>query len=278
MFKIRKRQLELLSQAEIEKMRAAGQIAATLLKKLGAAAEPGMTTLDLDDIAVKFAKENDVVSAPYLYQGGGPYPFPKSICTSLNQVVCHGIPNEKDVLKEGDIISIDVTLIKDGFHGDTCGTFFVGEVSEEKRKLTEITAASLIAGLKVVKAGKRIGAIGAAIQKTAEPAGYSVVREFQGHGIGRKFHTAPDVPHFGRQTDGAKMRAGMAFTIEPMINIGDWPTKIMEDGWTAETADGSLCAQFEHTIVVTEDGMEVMTVVGGDDPLMVSPGGSIRFS
>lgn len=272
MLKRRKRQLELLSRDEIERMRDVGRMAATLLKQLGAMAEPGVSTQDLDDAAVAFAREHDVTHAPYKYKG-----FPRSICTSVNEVVCHGIPSDDVILKEGDLISIDTTLIKDGFHGDTCATFFVGQPSDEARELARVTAHSLLAGLEVVEVGNRVGDIGAAIQKYAEALGYSVVREFQGHGIGRTFHTAPDVPHFGRKNTGARFRPGMSFTIEPMINIGKWPVKILDDGWTAVTRDKSLSAQYEHTVVVTEDGLEIMTVAEGDDPWTVSPGAVIAY-
>lgn len=272
MLKRRRRQLELLSKDEIARMRDVGRLSATLLKRLGAMAEPGVSTQDLDDEAVAFAEKHGVKHAPYQYKG-----FPRSICTSVNEVVCHGIPSESVVLKEGDLVSIDTTLIQDGFHGDTCATFFVGTPSEEARKLAQVTAQSLLAGLEVVEVGNRVGDIGAAIQKYAEGLGYSVVREFQGHGIGRTFHTAPDVPHFGRKNTGTRFRPGMSFTIEPMINIGNWPVKILEDGWTAVTRDGSLSAQYEHTVIVTEDGLEIMTVADGDDPWAVSPGAVITY-
>ena len=248
-------------------MREAGLLAAELLMKLGEMAKPGVSTLELDEAAVAFARKHDVVNAPLDYKG-----FPRSICTSINEVVCHGIPQKRDVLEDGDLISIDVTLVKNGFHGDNCATYFVGEPSDEARRLVQVTAESLVKGLRKVKPGNRIGDIGYAIQRHAEDAGFSVVREFQGHGIGRKFHTAPDVPHFGKRGSGMRLRPGMSFTIEPMINVGDWPTKVLDDGWTAVTKDGSLSAQFEHTIVVTDDGFEAMTAPKGSDPLRVSPG------
>ncbi len=254
-------------------MREVGQLSATLLKQLGAMVEPGMSTQVIDDAAVAFAKKHGVTHAPFNYKG-----FPRSICTSVNEVVCHGIPSDDVVLADGDLISIDTTLILNGFHGDTCATFFVGEPSDEARKLAQVTADSLKEGLDVVKVGNRVGDIGAAIQKHAEALGYSVVREFQGHGIGRTFHTAPDVPHFGRKNTGMRFRPGMSFTIEPMINIGNWPVKILDDGWTAVTRDGSLSAQYEHTVVVTEDGLEIMTVAEGDDPWTVSPGAVVSYS
>lgn len=268
----RRRELEIMSDAERAKMRDAGRLAAELVRKLGAMVEPGMSTQHLDDVAVQFAEKHGVRNAPLNYKG-----FPRSICTSRNQVVCHGIPSDTDVLRDGDLISIDVTLVKDGFHGDTCATFFVGVPSEEARALVTATAQSLKRGLQQVKPGNRIGDVGYAIQKYAEELGYGVVREFQGHGIGRKFHTAPDVPHFGKRGTGVRLRPGMSFTIEPMINVGDWPVRVLEDGWTAVTRDGSLSAQFEHTIIVTQDGFEAMTCLDGEDPLGISPGGVVTL-
>ena len=267
-----KRQLELLSDDEIEKMREAGNLAARLLNHLGEMVEPGMTTSQLDDEAVAFAEEHGVEHAPYDYKG-----FPRSICTSVNHVVCHGIPDEKDTLEEGDIVAIDVTPVLDGFHGDTCATFFVGEPSEIARQLVEVTAEALRRGLGQVKAGKRLGDIGAAIQNYVEAEGFSVVRDFIGHGIGRKFHASPQVPHFGSYNTGMRMRPGMAFTIEPMVNVGDYPTQVLDDDWTAVTADGTLSAQFEHTIVVTREGVDVMTLLDGQDPFCESPAGVVKF-
>lgn len=253
-------------------MREAGKLASELLARLGEMAVAGVATQELDDEAVRFAKQHGVVNAPFQYKG-----FPRSICTSVNDVVCHGIPSKTVVLKDGDLVSIDVTLIREGFHGDTCATFFVGEPSDEAKQLVQITAECLAEGLSLVKPGNRIGDIGHAIQRHAERAGYSVVREFQGHGIGRVFHTAPDVPHFGKRGTGMRLRKGMSFTIEPMINIGDWPVKVLDDDWTAVTRDGSLSAQFEHTIVVTDDGFEAMTAPVGVDPLRTSPGGVVTL-
>lgn len=267
-----KRQLELLSDDEIEKMREAGRVAATLLSKLGDLVEPGIATSELDEEAVYFAEQRGIEHAPYNYKG-----FPRSICTSINHVVCHGIPDEKDVLEEGDIVSIDVTPVVDGFHGDTCATFFVGEPDEQTRRLVEVTAEALRRGLKEIKAGKRLGDIGAAIQNYVEAQDFSVVRDFIGHGIGRKFHAAPQVPHFGSYNTGTRMRPGMAFTVEPMVNVGDYPTEVLDDDWTAITKDGSLSAQFEHTIVVTEDGVEVTTLLEGQDPFGESPAAVIEF-
>jgi methionyl aminopeptidase len=270
--KRRRRQLVLLSDDEIEKMREAGRLAARLLHHLGQMVEPGISTQDLDDEAVRFTTEHGAESAPYGYKN-----FPRSICTSVNEVVCHGIPTPDRVLEDGDIISVDVTPVLDGFHGDTCATFFVGDVDPKARDLVRVTAECLRAGLRKVEPGNRIGDIGYAIQSHAEAHGYSVVRQFIGHGIGRSFHTAPEVPHFGRQNTGMRLRPGMAFTIEPMINAGKWAVEILDDDWTAVTRDSSLSAQFEHTLVVTEDGVEVMTVLEDMDPFETSPGGVIEF-
>jgi len=271
-FMRKKRQLEILSSDEVEKMRAAGRLAARLLNHLGEMVEPGITTQELDDEAVAFAEREGVEHAPHDYKG-----FPRSICTSINNVVCHGIPDEKDLLEEGDLVAIDVTPVLDGFHGDTCATFYVGEPSEEARKLVGVTAEALRRGLKEVRAGKRLGDIGAAIQSYVETEGFSVVRDFIGHGIGRTFHAAPQVPHFGSYNTGMRMRPGMAFTIEPMVNIGDYATEVLDDDWTAVTTDGSLSAQFEHTIVVTKDGVDVMTLLDGQDAFAESPAGVVTF-
>lgn len=263
----RRRRLIILSEDEIKKMRAAGQLAADLLCHLGEMVEPGITTQDLDDEAMAFAEKHDVKHAPLGYKG-----FPKAICTSVNEVVCHGIPEEGRTLEEGDIVSIDVTPILDGFHGDNCATFAVGEISETAQKLIQVTADCLMRGIREIRAGKRLGDIGAAIQEHAEANGFSVVRDFIGHGIGRTFHGAPEVPHFGTRDSGLRLRRGMAFTVEPMINVGEYPTKVLDDDWTAVTTDGSLSAQFEHTIVATQDGVEVMTMREGLDPFEVAPG------
>lgn len=268
----RRRQLIILSEDEIAKMREAGQLAAELLVHLGQMVEPGLSTQQLDDEAVRFAEEHGVTHAPYGYKG-----FPRSICTSVNEVVCHGIPNASKVLRDGDIVSIDVTLIVDGFHGDTCATFFVGEPDPQAQKLVQTTAECLARGLKEIRAGKRLGDIGAAIQSHAESNGFSVVRDFIGHGIGRDFHGPPEVKHFGKRNSGMRLRPGMAFTVEPMINAGDWGVEVLDDDWTAVTKDRQLSAQFEHTIVVQEGGVAIMTTPEGVDPFAVSPGGVIEL-
>jgi methionyl aminopeptidase len=270
----KRRNLEILSDSEIEQMRKAGREAAGLLADLGRRVEPGVTTGELDDYAVQWAEERGVEHAPHEY---GDPPFPRSICTSVNEVVCHGIPADEHTLEEGDLVSIDVTPIIDGFHGDTCATFFVGEPSDQARRLVEVTAEALRRGMKQVRAGKRIGDIGAAIQNYVESEDMSVVRDFIGHGIGRKFHAAPQVPHFGKFNTGMRMRPGMCFTIEPMVNAGEYPTRVLADEWTAVTQDNSLSAQFEHTIVVTRDGVDVMTLTDGQDPFAESPAGVVTF-
>jgi methionyl aminopeptidase len=245
----------ILSQREIEKMRRAGSLAAKLLQHLEPLVKPGVSTLQLNDEAEKWTQKHGAKSAPLGYKG-----YPKSICTSVNEVICHGIPNAKQILKDGDIINIDVTPIVDGYHGDTSKTFLVGNPSPKAQKLVEVTEECLRLGIAQVKPGAKIGDIGAAIQEYAESFGFSVVRDFVGHGISHVFHTAPDVPHYGIRGRGKKLRAGMVFTIEPMINEGSYEAEMLSDGWTAVTSDRLLSAQFEHTIVVTEDGVEVLTL------------------
>ena len=247
--------ITLLSSREIEKMRKAGKLAARLLNHLGEMVEAGISTHDIDQEAEKWTKAHGATSAPLGYHG-----FPRSICTSVNEVICHGIPNKKQVLKDGDIINIDVTPILDGYHGDTSKTFFVGTPSDEAKKLVEVTEECMYRGIKAVRPNGRIGDIGAAIQEYAESHGYSVVRNFVGHGIGRIFHTPPQIPHYGKAGTGKKLRPGMVFTVEPMINIGTYESELLDDGWTALTKDRKLSAQFEHTITVTRDGVEILTV------------------
>lgn len=225
--------ITLLSRREIEKMRRAGQLAAELLDHLTPMVQPGITTLELNNEAERWTVAHGAVSAPLGYNG-----FPKSICTSVNEVICHGIPNRKQVLKEGDIINIDVTPIVDGYHGDTSRTFFVGTPSPVAEKLVQVTEECLRLGIEAVRPGGKIGDIGAAIQTYAEAHGFSVVRDFVGHGISQIFHTAPQIPHFGKAGKGKRLRPGMVFTIEPMINEGTWEAVLQKDGWTAKTKDG----------------------------------------
>jgi len=246
----------ILSTREIEKMRQAGRLAAELLHHLEPMVKPGVTTLEINDEAERWTQAHGAKSAPLGYKG-----YPKSICTSVNEVVCHGIPNAKQILKDGDIINIDVTLIVDGYHGDTSKTFFVGDPSPEARRLVEVTEECRRLGIGEVKPGAKIGDIGAAIQEYAEAQGFSVVRDFVGHGISNIFHTAPDIPHYGTRGKGKRLRPGMVFTIEPMINAGTWEVEVLSDGWTAVTRDRRLSAQFEHTLAVTETGVEILTQV-----------------
>jgi len=258
--------ITLLSQREIEKMRTAGHLAAELLHYLGTLIRPGVNTLELDTEAERWTQAHGAKSAPLGYKG-----YPKSICTSINEVVCHGIPNAKQVLKEGDIINIDVTLIVDGYHGDTSRMFFVGEPSPLARRLVEVTDECRRRGIAAVKSGARVGDIGAAIQEYAEAQGFSVVRDFVGHGISNVFHTAPQIPHYGDRGKGRKLRPGMVFTIEPMINEGTYEVEILADGWTAVTKDRKLSAQCEHTIAVTDNGVEILTPYPGEDEVALSP-------
>jgi methionyl aminopeptidase len=251
----------LLSSREIEKMRQAGCLAAQLLSYLESMVKPGVSTLELNDAAEAWTQARGAKSAPLGYPSGSKNPFPKSICTSVNEVVCHGIPSAKHILQDGDIINIDVTPLLDGYHGDTSRTFFVGEPSPLARKLVEVTEECMWRGIRAVKPGARVGDIGAAIQEYAEAQGFSVVRSFVGHGVGRIFHTEPQIPHYGTRGRGKKLRPGMVFTIEPMINEGTWEVETLADEWTAVTLDRKLSAQFEHTVAVTTDGVEVLTML-----------------
>ncbi len=246
-------------------MRVVGRMAAETLMRVGEMIAPGITTEDIDRLVVEDTKRRGAKCAPLNYHG-----FPKSVCTSVNDVVCHGIPTPKAVLADGDIINVDVTTIFDGYHGDTSATFYVGRPSPQALKVTEVSRKCLELGIAEVRDGARLGDVGAAIQEYAEGSGCSVVRDFVGHGIGKKFHDEPKVSHVGKRGTGARLRAGMLFTIEPMINIGDWRIEILDDEWTAVTKDGSLSAQFEHTILVTKDGCEVLTARAG--PLRNSEG------
>jgi methionyl aminopeptidase len=253
----------LLLPHEIEKMRVAGRFAAELLDSLEGDIRPGMSTLDIDRLVDEATRARGGISAPYRYHG-----FPAHCCTSINDVVCHGIPDAGRILREGDIINVDVTPVLGGFHGDASRTFMIGAVSPIARRLVEDTYRSLWRGISAVRPGATTGDIGYAIQSFVEPRGYSVVRQFSGHGIGRIFHTSPAILHYGRPGTGERLRPGMAFTIEPMINLGDWRCQILRDGWTAVTVDGSLSAQFEHTVVVTETGVEVLTLGATERPCL----------
>ena len=235
-------------------MRRAGRLAADTLDFITPKVVPGVTTAALDALCDEFTIAHGAISAPLNYRG-----FPKAICTSVNHVVCHGIPGDKR-LREGDIVNIDVTVILDGWHGDSSRMFFVGKVGVKARRLVEVTYEAMMKGIAVVRPGATLGDIGHAIQSFAEPHHFSIVRDFCGHGIGRVFHDAPSVLHFGAPGAGLVLREGMFFTVEPMINAGRHEVKILEDGWTAVTRDRSLSAQFEHTIGVTADGHEIFTL------------------
>ncbi|MBI5499364.1 MAG: type I methionyl aminopeptidase [Deltaproteobacteria bacterium] len=249
----RKPPIRIKSPNDIELLRRSCRLAADTLLMVADHLRIGMTTLEIDELVHKYTIEHGAVPATLGYHG-----FPKSVCTSINEVVCHGIPSRRR-LKEGDIINVDVTCKLDGFHGDTSATFFVGAVSPEARKLVEVTRRCLAIGIEQVRPGGRIGDIGHAIERHATQAGCSVVRDFVGHGVGRDFHEGPQVPHFGDTDRGPRMVPGMTFTVEPMINLGGWELEILKDGWTAVTLDRMLSAQFEHTVVVTETGCEVLT-------------------
>lgn len=242
--------INLKSDTEIDAMRAAGRCAGELLDYLEELVKPGITTLEINDIAHEWQVKRGAIPAPLNYKG-----FPKSLCTSVNEVICHGIPNAKQKLKDGDIINIDVTPIINGYHGDTSRMFMVGaNVSPVARRLTEVARECLFLGIKTVKDGSRVGDIGAAIQEHAEANGFSVVKDFVGHGIGKIFHEDPQIPHYGTKGKGSRLGAGMVFTIEPMINQGTWKAKVLRDGWTAVTTDGGWSAQWEHTIGIKSTG------------------------
>ncbi len=240
---------------DYEGMRKAGQLAATVLDYITPFVDVGVTTEHLNNLCDKFTLEHGAVSAPLNYKG-----FPKSICTSINHVVCHGIPEDR-ALKNGDILNIDITVILDGWYGDTSRMFTVGDkVSKKAELLIDATYECLMRGIEVVKPGATLGDIGHAIQTYAEPKRFSVVRDFCGHGLGEVFHTEPSILHYGRPGEGLVLEEGMFFTIEPMINAGKWQVKILDDGWTAVTKDRSLSAQFEHSLAVTADGFEIFTL------------------
>tara|TARA_B100001123_G_C15290350_1_gene1017244 strand:+ start:665 stop:1441 length:777 start_codon:yes stop_codon:yes gene_type:complete len=236
-----------------ERMKIAGSLAADTLDEITPYVKPGISTEKLDNICYEFIRDNGGYSAPLYYRG-----FPKSCCTSVNHVVCHGIPSDR-FLKEGDIINIDVTAIVDGWHGDTSRMFFVGEVSIKSKNLVSTTYNSMMKAISIIKNGIHLGDIGETIQNYVEKKGFSVVREFCGHGIGKIFHEPPNILHYGKKGEGIKLESGMIFTVEPMVNAGIYNTKLLKDGWTAVTKDKSLSAQFEHTVGVTSDGYEIFT-------------------
>jgi methionyl aminopeptidase len=245
---------------EIEKMRVAGKLASEVLDFITPFVKPGITTDEIDKLCHDYMINlQNTIPAPLHYAPDGHTPYPKSICTSVNHQICHGVPGPK-VLKEGDIVNIDVTVIKDSFHGDTSRMFHVGETSIQAKRLCQLTYEAMWLGIQIVKPGAKLGDIGFVIQDFAEKNGFSVVREFCGHGIGKRFHEEPQVLHYGKRGTGLTLEAGMIFTIEPMINAGKRDIKQMPDGWTIVTKDRSLSAQWEHTILVTHNGYEVLTV------------------
>ena len=237
-----------------EKTRLAGSIAAGALDEVNSIIKPGISTSEIDRLCYQYINDHKAFSAPLYYRG-----YPKSCCTSSNHVVCHGIPSEK-ILNEGDIINVDVTAIKDGWHGDTSRMFVVGECSIKAKKLIKTTYEAMMKAIQTIKANANIGNIGFTIQKIVEAQGFSVVRDFCGHGIGKNFHESPNVLHYGEENTGQKLKEGMIFTVEPMINSGKFETRTLNDGWTAVSKDKSLSAQFEHTIGVTKEGYEIFTL------------------
>jgi methionyl aminopeptidase len=260
--------IKLKTAAEIERMRTAGRLAASVLEMIEPHVVPGVTTDELDRICHQYiVDELDAIPAPLNYTNSpSTPPFPKSICTSVNHVVCHGIPSPKKRLKPGDILNIDVTVIKDGYYGDTSKMFFVGEPSVLAQRLVQVTRECLYAGIGAVRPGAHLGDIGAAIQAHAESNRFSVVREFCGHGIGDVFHDDPQVLHYGRPGSGLQLQTGLTFTIEPMINAGSRHIRILPDHWTVVTKDHKLSAQWEHTILVTATGAEILTLRSDETP------------
>lgn len=247
--------ISIKSAREIELMRATCALARDTMDYIAEFIKPGVTTEDLDQLCHDYIVKNGAYPSPLNYHG-----FPKSICTSINEVVCHGIPSKSEVIKDGDIVNIDITTYLNKFHGDTNKTFLVGNVDPKIKKLVDVTYECLMAGINQVKPGGHIGDIGAAIMEIAHGHGYSVVEDYCGHGIGREFHEAPQVVHVGKRGTGPQMKPGMTFTIEPMINIGAKDCRVLKDGWTVVTRDKSWSAQFEHTILVTETGHEILTL------------------
>ena len=249
----RKYRIRLKKPSDIESIRKAGRLAMETLDRVEAMLRPGLVTEEINTFVHDFTLQHNAVPAPLDYRG-----FPKSVCVSVNEVICHGIPGPR-VLEEGDIVNVDVTPILDGYYADANKTFFVGQPGPDAKKIVRVSADCLRAGIEQVKPGNALGDIGWAVQNTAESQGCSVVREFVGHGVGFEFHEAPQVLHYGRRGQGIEMIPGMVFTIEPMINLGKRHLRVLRDGWTAVTEDGSLSAQFEQTVLVTEDGVESLT-------------------
>tara|TARA_B110000438_G_C15784884_1_gene637951 strand:+ start:931 stop:1725 length:795 start_codon:yes stop_codon:yes gene_type:complete len=248
-------EIPLYSINDFEKMREAGLLAAKILDELKSIIKTGISTLEINNFCHNMIIENNAIPAPLNYKG-----FPKSVCTSVNHVVCHGIPSQNKILQDGDIINVDVTVILNGWFGDSSRMFVAGNINRKIFNLLETTYECLLIGIEKAKPGNHLGDIGYEIQHYAESKNYSVVRDFCGHGIGKQFHTAPSVLHYGNLGEGPELKPGMLFTIEPMINLGDWRVKILNDGWTAVTKDKSLSSQFEHTIGITDSGNEVFTL------------------
>ncbi len=248
--------VDIKSESDIRKMRVAGKLAADVLTMIGEYVKSGISTGELDKICHDYIiNQQKAIPAPLNYRG-----FPKSICTSVNHQVCHGIPSNEKILKDGDIVNIDVTVIKDGFHGDTSKMFLVGKSSILAERLCRVTRECMIEAINIVKPGLHIGDIGAVIEEHAHNNNFSVVRDYCGHGIGKNFHEMPQILHYGNRNTGMKLLEGMTFTIEPMINEGRYKTKVLNDGWTVVTQDRSLSAQWEHTVLVTKNGSEILTL------------------
>jgi len=255
--------INLYNLKDFKKLKKAGEITAQALDFLEDKIKPGISTNSIDKICTDFLKSKNAFSAPLLYKG-----FPKSICTSVNHIVCHGIPSEK-ILEDGDIVNIDITSYIDGFHGDASRMYYAGTPTVKAKKLVETTYQALINAIKILKPGITLGDIGFEIQNFVEQEGFSVVRDFCGHGIGRLFHEEPSILHYGKKNQGMKIKEGMVFTIEPMINAGNFQTKVLNDGWTAVTKDKSLSAQFEHTVGITNNGCEIFTLSKNYDKKLI---------
>ncbi|AKL98692.1 type I methionyl aminopeptidase [Endomicrobium proavitum] len=257
---LKKKNIELKNAAEIEKMRVAGRVVGEILEKLTDIIKPGVTTKDIDEFSEKYIRSLKMVPA-FLGVKGMSSPFPASACVSINDEVVHGIPNASRVLKSGDIVSVDMGVIYQGYYGDAAKTYAVGSISDTASKLLKITELSLQKGIEKALSGNRLGDVSHAVQKTVEAAGFSVVRDFVGHGIGRSLHEEPAIPNFGKPDTGVKLACGMVLAIEPMVNVGGYEVSMLEDDWTVVTRDGSLSAHFEHTVVITENGNEILTKV-----------------
>jgi methionyl aminopeptidase len=260
--------------SDFEGMRKAGSLAAKVLDELKELIVPGISTQQINDFCKKIIEDNNATCAPYLYGGipGEREPFPKHICTSVNHIVCHGIPDKNKILQNGDLINVDVTVVLNGWHGDSSRMYVAGKVKNKKEfLLLKTTYECLLIGIEQALPGKHLGDIGYYIQKHAENNNFSVVRDFCGHGIGRKFHTPPSVLHYGKLGNGVKLEPGMFFTIEPMINLGDWRIRILDDGWTAPTKDKKKSAQFEHTLGITDKGNEIFTLSHNGTDFPINP-------